>query len=126
MGVVVQFQDFYEARAQSGAELKNEGLVPLQFGVGFDEIDLCLAKLAEYGITSIHRRELKHRPDSTLYFITVADALCVNIKILEHEQLSEQVVRQRVDLMQMLENVNPWLMEGIWDSFTGYEELEPL
>jgi|Marorgknorr_s2lv_3_1036020.scaffolds.fasta_scaffold00290_3 hypothetical protein len=23
MGVVVQFQDFYEARAQSGAELKN-------------------------------------------------------------------------------------------------------
>jgi hypothetical protein len=105
--------------------------VPLQFGVGFDEIDLCLAKLAEYGITSIRRRELKrrelkHRLDSTLYFITVADALCVNIKILEHEQLSEQVVRQRVDLMQMLENVNPWLMEGIWDSFTRCEDVEPL
>ena len=105
--------------------------MPLQFGVSFDEIDLCLAKLAEYGITSIRRRELKrrelkHRPDSTLYFITVADALCVNIKILEHEQLSEQVVRQRVDLMQMLENVNPWLMEGIWDSFTRCEDVEPL
>jgi hypothetical protein len=92
--------------------------VPLQFGVGFDDIDLCLAKLAEYGITSIRRRELKrrelkHRPDSTLYFITVADALCVNVKILENEQLSEQVVRQRVDLMQMLENVNPWKAFGI-------------
>ena len=126
MGVVVQFQDFYEARAQSSVELKNEGLVPLQFGVGFDETDLCLAKLAEYGITSIHRRDLKQNLDTTLHFITVADALRVNIKILEHEQLSEQVVRQRVDLMQMLENVNPWLMEGIWDSFTRCEEIEPL
>ena len=126
MGVVVQFKDFYEARAESAAEVKNKSLVPLQFGVGFAEIDTCLAKLAQYGVTSVHRRELKHHLDSTLHFITVADALWLNNEILEYEQLSEQVIRQRVDLMQMLENVDPWLMEGIWDSLTHASESEPL
>jgi hypothetical protein len=125
VGEVVQFQDFYEARAHTPVKLRSDGLVPLQFGVGFNEIDLCQQKLAEYGITSIHSRELKHRLDSTLHFITVADALWINKKILENERLSEQVVRQRIDLMQMLENVDPWLMEGIWDSLTRTDRGEP-
>lgn len=124
MGKVVQFQDFYEARAHTSVKLRNDGLVPLQFGVGFSEIDICLQKLAEYGNIASHSRELKHI-DSTLHFISVADALWINKKILENEQLSEQVIRQRVDLMQMLENVDPWLMEGIWDSLTRTNKDEP-
>lgn len=118
MGEVVRFLEFHKPSMEQRSELSQGGLVPLQFGVGFDEVDLCLEKLAEYGIRDVYLRELAEPAGTPLMLITVGDALWLNTQILQREKLSNEVTRRRIDLLQMLENVDPWLMQSIWESFS--------
>lgn len=48
----------------------------------------------------------------------VKDAIWLNKKILEFEELSDEEIAHRIDLIQMLENVNLAMMESLWDLFT--------
>lgn len=48
----------------------------------------------------------------------IKDAIWLNKKILEFEELSDEEIAHRIDLIQMLENVNLAMTESLWDSFT--------
>lgn len=118
VGQVVQFKDYQQPAVEVSAEVEETCLVPIQFGVGFQETKLCLEKLETYGIDSLHSRTLKNHRDASVHLMKAEDAIWLNKKILENESLSDQVFRSRVDLIQMLENVDPSLMRGIWESFS--------
>lgn len=119
MGEVVKLKD-YQNRAAPRAERRvSDSMVPIEFAVGFAERNLCLAKLAEYAVAGIQVRMIKNEPGALVYLMSVKDALWLNKKILELEELSEEGIADRIDLIQMLENINLPMMESLWDSFTG-------
>ncbi|MFT4888173.1 MAG: hypothetical protein ACJAY7_000475 [Pseudohongiellaceae bacterium] len=119
MGEVFKLKD-YQNRTASRAERSVSGsMVPIEFAVGFAERNLCLAKLAEYAVSAIEVRKIKNEPGALVYLMSVKDALWLSKKILEREDLSEKEVADRIDLIQMLENINLPMMESLWDSFTG-------
>ena len=53
-----------------------------------------------------------------LYLMGIKDAIWLNKKILEFEELSDEEIAHRIDLILMLENVNLAMIESLWDSFT--------
>lgn len=117
MGEVVQFSDYQHVRVDQSVEMR-DSLVPVEFAVGFDDRHQCLSKIAEYGIDSVNIRRVKDGSDSLLYLMGVRDAICLNKKILETEEISEDEIAQRIDLIQMMENANLALMDNLWASFT--------
>ncbi|MFT6295307.1 MAG: hypothetical protein ACJATW_001586 [Glaciecola sp.] len=119
MGEVVNLKD-YQNRAVSRAKRPvSDSMVPIELAVGLAERNLCLAKLAEYAVSAIEVRMIKNEPGALVYLMSVKDALGLNKKILELEELTEEEVADRIDLIQMLENMNLPMMESLWDSFTG-------
>jgi hypothetical protein len=48
----------------------------------------------------------------------IKDAIWLNKKILEFEELSDEEIAHRIDLILMLENVNLAMIESLRDSFT--------
>lgn len=119
MGEVVRLKDFQNRAALHAEPEVNDSMVPIEFAVGFSERNLCIAKLAEYGVGGIQVRMIKSEPDALVYLISVKEALGLNKKILELEELSEDDIASRIDLIQMLENINLPMMESLWNSFTG-------
>ena len=119
MGEVVNLKD-YQNRAVSRAKRSvSNSMVPIELAVGLAERNLCLAKLAEYAVGAIEVRMIKNEPGALAYLMSVKDALGLSKKILELEELTEEEVADRIDLIQMLENINLPMMESLWDSFTG-------
>lgn len=116
MGEVVKLKDY---QSKTALRTVSDSMVPIEFAVGFPERNLCLAKLAEYAVGGIQVRMIKNEPGALVYLISVKEALWLNKKILEHEELSEEGIADRIDLIQMLENINLPMMESLWDSFTG-------
>ena len=53
-----------------------------------------------------------------LYLMGIKDAIWLNKKILEFEELSDEEIAHRIDLILMLENVNLAMIESLRDSFT--------
>lgn len=118
MGEVVQLSDY---RAPQTVELPEEiqdSLVPIEFAVGFNDRKKCLSKIAEYGIHSLHIRRVTEEPEALLYLIGVKDAIRLNKRILELESISDEEIVRRIDVIQMLENVNLSMMDSLWASFT--------
>lgn len=118
MGEVVQFSDYQAAQKKNANDSMKDSMIPIEFAVGSNDRNECLSKIAEYGIRAIHIRMLNDEPDALLYLIGVKDAIWLNKKVLEREELSEEEIVNRIDLIQMLENVNPVLMDRLWESFT--------
>jgi hypothetical protein len=119
MGEVVKLKGYQNKKAARAERRVSDSMVPIEFAVGFAERNLCIAKLAEYGVGGIQVRMIKNEPGALVYLMGVKDALWLNKKILELEELSEQDIADRIDLIQMLENINLPMMESLWDSFTG-------
>lgn len=119
MGEVVKLKDYQNRTAPRAERRVSDSMVPIEFAVGFAERNLCLAKLAEYAVDGVQVRMIKNEPGALVYFMSVKDALWLNKKILELEELSEEGIADRIDLIQMLENINLPMMESLWDSFTG-------
>lgn len=71
----------------------------------------------------MHIRRVNDEPEALLYLMGVKDAIWLNKKILELEELSDEEIAHRIDLIQMLENVNLSMMESLWDSFTRSGKL---
>jgi hypothetical protein len=102
MGEVVNLKD-YQNRAVSRAKRPvSDSMVPIELAVGLAERNLCLAKLAEYAVSAIEVRMIKNEPGALVYLMSV-----------------KEEVADRIDLIQMLENMNLPMMESLWDSFTG-------
>ena len=45
-------------------------------------------------------------PNDLLYLLDIDDAIWLNKQILEQESICEKEITHRIDLIQMLENVN--------------------
>ena len=118
MGDVVSLDSYRNRRFDSYAEEINDSMVPVEFAVGFSDRDVCLAKIKEYGIRNIVSHQLTEQPESVLHLIGVRDAIWLNKKILEREDINDEEISRRIDLIQMLENANLGLMDGLWRSFT--------
>ena len=117
MGEVVKLAEYRQAKGDNTVTAQ-DSLVPIEFAVGFSDRNKCLGKIAEYGVRAIHIRMVKDEPDALLYLMGVKDAIWLNKKILEREAISDDEIAHRIDLIQMLENVNVPLMDSMWDSFT--------
>ena len=126
MGEVVQLSEFRRApdkQVSQVAPAASDGLIPIEFAVGFSEREQCLQKIAQYGVRAIHVRSVHNRPEALLYFIAVEDAIWLNKKILELEEISDEEVAQRIDLIQLMENMDLALLDSLWASFTRCDSL---
>jgi len=118
MGEIVQLNDYRAPESVELPEAKQDSLVPIEFAVGYSDRKKCLSKIAEYGIHSLHIRRVTEEPEALLYLIGVKDAIALNKRILELESISEEEIANRIDVIQMLENVNLSMMDSLWASFT--------
>ncbi len=118
MGEVIQFGNFSKPSGSVEAGNVQDSLVPIEFAVGFASRNECLNKIAEYGVSAVHVRMVNDEPDAMLYLIGVRDAILLNKKILEGESITDDEVAQRIDLIQMLENLNLDMLDSLWASFT--------
>jgi hypothetical protein len=118
MGEVVKLNDYRKQQQPQPEELVRDSLVPIEFAVGCGDRTECLSKIAQYGVRAIHIRMVNEEPDALVYLMGVRDAIWLNKKILEREELSDDEIAARIDVIQMLENANLALMENLWKSFT--------
>lgn len=118
MGQVIRLSDYQKEFSSESADAMRDGLVPIEFALGSKSRELCLAKIAEYGVHSIHVRMVNDNPDSFLYLIGIRDAIYINKKILECEDISDLEISQRIDLIQMMENMNLNLMDSVWETIS--------
>ncbi len=124
MGEVVQLDDYRrqaEDKIPAIMATAADGLLPIEFAVGFSDREECLQKIAKYGVRAIHVRTMHGRPDTLLYFIGVKEAIWLNKKILELEEIGDEEICQRIDLIQMMENMDLTLLDSLWSSFTNRE-----
>lgn len=108
MNKLVKLNDY---RKDSGAGVRlaqrsMEGLIPVQNALKMGDQEKCLAKIAEYGMQSLYVQIIDSKPDSLLYMMEIEDGIWLNRKILEGGDISEQEIEQRIDLIQMMENMN--------------------
>ena len=118
MGQVVQLSDYRETLLEESEFVCSDSRVPIEFALGYDNRDECIAKIAEYGVRSRQIRMVNEEPAALLYLISVRDAIWLNKKILEQEEIGDEEIAQRIDLIQMLENINLPMMDSMWESFT--------
>lgn len=88
------------------AQRSMEGLIPVQNALKMGDQEKCLAKIAEYGMQSLYVQIIDSKPDSLLYMMEIEDGIWLNRKILEGGDISEQEIELRIDLIQMMENMN--------------------
>ena len=122
MGEVVRLSDYQKDFSNESSDALRDGLVPIEFALGDNNRENCLVRIAEYGVHSIHVRMVNSKPDAFLYLIGVRDAIFINKKILECEDIPETEICQRIDLIQMMENMNLSLMDTVWESISSHGE----
>lgn len=122
MGEVVRFSDYQKQGSKESVEAFRDGLVPIEFALGLSDRERCLAKIAEFGVRSIHVRLVDDKPDAFLYLIGIRDAIWINKQILEHEEIGEAEISDRIDLIQMMENMDLRLMDTMCESVLRLQE----
>ena len=119
MDNVVKMKDYRKNIASQSSDAIREGLIPIEFAIGIINRDQCLDKMSTYGMSSIHVRSVNDDPAVLLYLIGVGDAILLNKKILANEEISEEEIERRIDLIQMMENMNFVGMDSLWESFSS-------
>jgi len=122
MSNVVNLNDFREKPANASSDAIRDGLIPIEFAMGIGDRELCLERMAKYGVSSVHVRTVNDEPGARLYLIGVADAISLNKEILAKEDISDEEIERRIDLIQMMENMNFAGMDSLWESFTSHGE----
>ncbi|MFM1896296.1 MAG: hypothetical protein RLZZ385_1370 [Pseudomonadota bacterium] len=118
MGQVIQFSQYQGLDAVAASQQRNT-LVPIEFAVGDSDRDYCMTQLARFGVTTLHLKLVGHDPEVLLYLMPIGDAIRFNKLLLDKESLCEFELGRRIDLIQMLENINTNLMDSIWDSLSA-------
>lgn len=111
-----------EYRSNLSTESANairDGLVPVEFALGSENREQCLNKISEYNLRSVHVRVVNDESGALLYLIGVSDAIWLNKKIIETEEISEDEVEERIDLIQTMENMKFSLMDNLWESISS-------
>ena len=111
-----------EKPANASSDAIRDGLIPIEFAMGIGDRELCLERMAKYGVSSVHVRTVNDEPGARLYLIGVADAISLNKEILAKEDISDEEIERRIDLIQMMENMNFAGMDSLWESFTSHGE----
>ncbi len=106
-------------RMTESSEAMRDGLIPIEFAIGINDRAVCLDKITKYGVSSVHVRMVNDEPGALLYLIGVSEAIWLNKKILEKEDISEDEIERRIDLIQMMENMNFVGMDDLWESFSS-------
>jgi len=119
MSKVVNLSDYRSNVAVESSNAMRDGLIPIEFALGINNREECLDKITEYELGSIHVRLVNDEPGTLLYLIGIGEAIRINKKILEKEGISEQEIEQRIDLIQVMENMNFTLMDSLWESFSN-------
>lgn len=122
MSNVVNMSDFRKKLASQSSDAIRDGLIPIEFAMGINDRELCLDKMSKYGVSSIHVRSVNDEPGALLYLIGIGDAILLNKKILANEESSEEEIERRIDLIQMMENMNFVGMDSLWESFSSQSE----
>ena len=104
MSNVVDLNDFRKKPASASSDAIRVGLIPIEFAMGIGDRERCLEKMAKYGVSSVHVRTVNDEPGARLYLIGVADAISLNKEILAKEDISDEEIEHRIDLIQMMEN----------------------
>ena len=120
MGQVINFNN-RQVNARHSSSLGQDSLIPVELALGIEDENLCLTTIAKYGNCAVHPRLLSDGSGAIIYLIMVCDAIWLNKRILELEELDEEAVSSCIDLIQMLENVNDSLLESAWGS-TGNKQ----
>jgi hypothetical protein len=120
---VVNMKDYRTKLARESSDAIRDGLIPIEFAIGINNREQCLDKMSTYGVSSsIHVRSVNDEPGALLYLIGVGDAILLNKKILAGEEVSEEEIERRIDLIQMMENMNFVGMDSLWESFSSQNE----
>jgi len=122
MSNVVNMNEYREKPANASSDAIRDGLIPIEFAMGIGDRELCLERMAKYGGSSVHVRTVNDEPGARLYLIGVADAISLNKEILAKEDISDEEIERRIDLIQMMENMNFAGMDSLWESFTSHGE----
>jgi hypothetical protein len=122
MSNVVNMNEYREKPANASSDAIRDGLIPIEFAMGIGDRELCLERMAKYGVSSVHVRTVNDEPGARLYLIGVADAISLNKEILAKEDISDEEIERRIDLIQMMENMNFAGMDSLWESFTSHGE----
>jgi len=115
MGQVIKFSN-QQANVRHSSSLGQDSLIPVELALGMKDENFCLATIAKYGNCAVHPSLLSDGSGAVIYLIMVCDAIWLNKRILELEELDDEAVSSCVDLIQMLENVNDSLLESAWGS----------
>jgi hypothetical protein len=119
MGNVVNMRDYQQKLAGESSDAIRDGLIPIEFAMGMGDREQCLEKMAKFAVSSVHVRTVNDQPGAHLYLIGIGDAISLNKKILEHEDISDEEIERRIDLIQMMENMNFAGMDSLWESFSS-------
>ncbi len=119
MSNVVDMSEFRKKLATESSVAMRDGLIPIEFAMGINDRSACLDKITKYGVSSIHVRMVNDEPGALLYLIGVGDAIWLNKKILESEDVTDEEIAHRIDLIQMMENMNFVGMDDLWESFSS-------
>lgn len=116
MGHVIQFSD-YKTKERGSEVLEHRCLIPIEFGVGNADFFHCMELIARYGTGTVQVKPVSEESEDIVYLMQVGDALKLNRRLLEAVELSDEEIAERIDLIQMLENINTPLLETIWSAF---------
>ena len=122
MSNVVNLKDFRKKTASASSDAIRDGLIPIELAIGIGGRERCLDQMAKYGVSSVHVRTVNDEPEARLYLIGVADAISLNKEILAKEDISDEKIERRIDLIQVMENMNLAGMDSLWESFTSHGE----
>ena len=122
MSNVVNMKEYRTKLASESSDAIRDGLIPIEFAMGISNREECLNKISTYGVSSIHVRSVNDESGALLYLIGVGDAILLNKKILANEEILEEEVERRIDLIQMMENMNFVGMDSLWESFSNQNE----
>ncbi len=124
MDNVVNMNDYRKKLATESSVAMRDGLIPIEFAMGISDRTECLDKITQYGVSSIHVRMVNDEPGALLYLIGVGVAIWLNKKIIESEAISNEEIAHRIDLIQMMENMNFVGMDDLWESFSSESSKE--
>jgi hypothetical protein len=122
MSDVLNMKDYRKKIPKESSDAIRDGLIPIEFAIGINNTEQCLDKMSTCGVSSIHVRSVNDDPSALVYLIGVGDAILLNKKILAGEEVSEEEIERRIDLIQMMENMNFVGMDSFWESFSSQNE----
>ena len=122
MSNVINMKDYLKKIANESSDAIRDGLIPIEFAIGINNREQCLDRISTYGVSSIHVRSVNDDPGALLYLIGVGDAILLNKQILANEKIPEEEIERRIDLIQMMENMNFVGMDSLWESLSSQNE----